>query len=177
MHLNLELVHSTDLATTLLSFEHAIKIFINKPQVVNKWVAGSTLLDLATVEVDNYLPGLHTDASKIEYRQFLSKSRKAFRDIKYLIVDELETSGSVLFVPVLDRDESAQSSLKYPAVSFAHRFELNTNSNKLNVYADKTGQLAAQLTWLTATLTPKLATWSRHYELFNVNFDFGVKYI
>jgi tRNASer (uridine44-2'-O)-methyltransferase len=155
---SLDLVHSIELKTTLLSFEHAIKIFINKPQVVNKWVAGSTLLNLN--EIDRRLwSSFDVKPEQIELRQFLSKSNKIFQDITYLIVDDLEASSSVLFVPILNKVET--TTLKYPAVSFAHRFEMNTSESKLNLYADRSSVDTAQLTWLTATLLPKLATWSQ----------------
>jgi tRNASer (uridine44-2'-O)-methyltransferase len=157
----LQLVHSTELNTTLLSFQHAIKIFINKPQVVNKWVAGSTPLDSTSIKINDY----HTEQAGsnqiIELRTFLTKSNKIFRNITYLIIDSLTPpSNTILFIPIIDNSDN--NDLKYPAVSFKHSFQLDTALNKLNIYAEVTNDATYEqhLTWLTATLVPKLVTWS-----------------
>ncbi len=48
-HFGLELEHEIDLKKSVLAFEHAIKIYLNKPQVVNNWLAGSVQVSIDTV--------------------------------------------------------------------------------------------------------------------------------
>ena len=158
--LNLELIHSIDLEVSPLSFEHAIKIYINKPQVVNKWLAGSIKL---SDDVNlKFLPVKYfSDQFQIESYQFLTKTSKIFRNQKYLTLNGLqsnETHKFILILPVLS-NEVQEESLKFSSISFASLFNLDTNEKSLRIYADKNRD-QTQVNWLISTLLPKLKTWS-----------------
>ncbi|RNA31873.1 putative tRNA (uracil-O(2)-)-methyltransferase [Brachionus plicatilis] len=61
-----------------IAFESAIKIYLNKPQVVNKWLAGSINIEPIHTNVDIDFSSFTT-----EYKEFLSKNNKIFNNVKY----------------------------------------------------------------------------------------------
>lgn len=145
--------------SSLQSFEQAVRIYINKPQVVNKWVAGS--IELNDVDLVYKSLDLNNIASEshrsIEIREFLSKSNKLFRNLTYLIVRESTDSAiSFLFVPLI---QSNQSDVKYSSVDFAHMFRYHLDEKRLDLFIESE-QNRAGLVWLENTLLPKLINWS-----------------
>jgi hypothetical protein len=79
----LNLNFSVECFSSSIAFRNAIQIYINKPQVVNKWVAGSISLTsdkmFKDTRIDNY---------QIDYKQFIPKSNKIFSSLNYQIVYE-----------------------------------------------------------------------------------------
>lgn len=143
-----------------IAFEHAVKIYLNKPQVVNKWLAGS--INSEPIDLD-----LNLDKSKYEFifKQFLSKSNKIFQNITYLIIFDFKSEHFVLFFPIID---SNNLTAKYASISFVHLIQFDKIENKLKLFVQKTEdeKFLLQTHWLVDNLLPKLHNWS-----LNVNFQ------
>ena len=180
--LNLELefyssieLNSQDHQPTSLSFQHAIKIYINKPQVVNKWVAGSILLS-NTDSIPNYnnkikdlVKNIETLNFNYELREFLSKTNKIFQNLKYLIINDTNFAN-ILFYPILI--ESSNQDIKYSSVTIIHLFQFDDKSNKINLFIDKNNtfkldddKFKLQTNWLKINLLPKLKTWCENVKI------------
>jgi len=166
--LNLSLEKSIKCQTTQIAFQHAIKIYINKPQVVNKWVAGS-VID-ANLKIDS-LQSLNESLKTIlssdrcllfEIREFISKSSKIFENLKYIIINDLNHEN-YLFCPLNLSDVDK----KYSSIRFCHLLQYDSNRQQINLYIGEENKLneetraknLLQIKWLTENLMPKLANW------------------
>lgn len=160
---DLKLVKSIECTMTSLAFEHAIRVYINKPQVVNKWLAGSINLDANDESLDKEI--LTSTKNKIEcafeIKEFIPKNRKIFTGLKYLVAIGEQM---VLFTPI----EKSGSLKKFPSIKLCHLFEYS--QGKINIYVDQNcidqtesveekEKLEFQVKWLTDTLLPKLKSW------------------
>ena len=163
---NLKLEKSLDCVTTQVAFQHALKIYINKPQVINKWVAGSIVNPVPSIDQicpnDDHIRTLLK--SKPEYtfeiREFISKSSKIFENLKYLIVHD-STYETCVFYPM----NSQMGDKKYSSISFSHALQYDSVAKKLNLYisASQTEEALAknapQIKWLSENLLPKIENW------------------
>jgi tRNASer (uridine44-2'-O)-methyltransferase len=165
--LDLTQFESIDCDKNALTFEHSVKIYINKPQVINKWLAGSVLLDQATnselLSFNNISQSLFD--YDYEFREYLSKSNKVFQNLKYLIVYDLrqasQQNSCILFVPLFNQN-SNNDETKYSTISFIHLFEYDHAQKRIKIWIDKKASefnLESQLNWLSKTLLPKLKNW------------------
>jgi SAM-dependent methyltransferase len=158
-----------------LKFQSAYKIYINKPQVVNKWVSGSVLLDgnrkqSHSEDIVEFVSTLN-DKFHVEQREFLSKSNKIFKNVIYSIV-----SGEkfVLFAPRLNEDRTCSDkneieSNKYSSICFNHLVLFDESEQKLFLFASKSGvdlndKFDLQIKWLKTNLINKLLNWSVNIE-------------
>ena len=167
--LNLTLEKSIECTTTRLAFQHSIKIYINKPQVVNKWVAGSvtdTTLNITNLENmnENLKNLLENDRTlNFEIREFISKSSKIFENLKYIIIND-STHETYLFYPLILLSNTDK---KYSSIRFCHLLHYDCNQNKINLYIGQEnrsneeirGKNLLQIKWLTDNLLPKLESW------------------
>ncbi|CAF0878614.1 unnamed protein product [Brachionus calyciflorus] len=167
---NLELIDSIQIPANdrNIAFDQAIKIYINKPQVVNKWLAGSINIE------SEFLPiNLNISSYEIEYKEFLSKNNKIFNNVKYLIINDFTDAKIVLFYPLKDEHISRES--KYASVNFTHMFHYDKNEHKINLYVCKDDKLnekfSLQVKWLTDTLLPKLQNWCLSVDFKDDNFN------
>lgn len=148
------------------SFEHSIRVYVNKPQVVNNWLAGSiTLQDSPSIdELTRHVAfDFYAYFSHVEIREFLSKSSKIFDDIRYLVA---YNSTTILFYPI-----DVESGKKYPSPSFIHVIEYDESSLKLYIEEKPRGDdsnnkefnneaYSRQARWLAHELLPKVNNWS-----------------
>jgi tRNASer (uridine44-2'-O)-methyltransferase len=162
---NLRLECSIDCSTNSLAFQHAVKIFLNKPQVVNKWVAGSINTSVALSAIKSKLDlEAHLNANlnlNYELKEFISKSNKIFSNLKYIIVSDAEYEN-VLFHPIIEDHQIK----KYSSICFTHLIRYDKAESKLKLFIDadvlsepnkKTYEL--QVKWLSDNLLPKLKNW------------------
>lgn len=151
-----------------LAFEHAIKVYINKPQVVNKWLAGSICLDPITTTTTE-TRDLAQKTLKTEVREFVPKNNKIFSELKYSVV---YCENSVLFNPITKDSDDTK---KYPTMSVPHLFEFNPTEQKIHLYIDQNrinstadetirDKHLFQAKWLMETLLPKLCKWSMNIK-------------
>jgi len=156
-----------------LQFQSAYKVYINKPQVVNKWVSGSVLLDASKqqsngediIEFVNKL----NDKFHVEQREFLSKSNKIFENVIYWIVCG---ENFVLFAPSqngISSDKNKNESNKYSSICFHHLVFFDEREQKLILFAGKTStdlheKYELQIKWLKTNLMAKLLNWSANIE-------------
>ena len=164
---DLRLVKSISCPTNSVAFENAIQIYINKPQVVNKWLAGSvTTKNCDTTHVDSRFSSLlDNHLFKTDYREFIPKNSKIFSSLTYLIVANEANTKHVLFSPLV---ASSCFEHKYASISLCHLFELTEDG--INLYIDETNlnrvtdlvhkkKIEFQINWLADTLLPKLVNW------------------
>ena len=177
---HLEFVSSIDApGATHLAFNHAIKVYINKPQVVNKWLAGSITPDISA-SIEEAISSHALTSSELVVREFVPKNTKILSGLKYLIVffannnnnydknndnNNNDNSSHVLFKPLLEAESSDQ---RYATVSVSHLFEFS--DGQISLYIDRkeiedTKDVAVkekhthQVNWLKDTLLPKLGKW------------------
>lgn len=154
---NLNLVKSLcfNLSEQNIAFESAIRIYLNKPQVVNKWLAGSVNIDPINTNIVLEFPSL-----EIQFKEFLSKNNKIFSNVKYAIYSNFTEHNVVLLCPI---QENAKS-LKHASINFAHMIHYNEINKTLELYVEiiNDEKYSLQVKWLTDNLMPKLQNWSRN---------------
>lgn len=100
-YFELKLVKSIDVEAENYSFEHSIRVYLNKPQVVNNWLAGSIVIqdNLSENDLNEFIPSFthFSSFTILQVRDFLSKSSKIFDDIRYLT---MMNSTLVLLYPL-----------------------------------------------------------------------------
>ena len=162
---NLELVESIECDSNSIGFENSIKIYLNKPQVVNKWVAGSILLDLESYKtrIQNLITKF--PHQEVEIREFISKSNKIFTNLKYSSIFD-RVNSSLLIIPIMEPNQ--EPTIKYATINFTHLIRADTHKKTLDLYVDKqkADRSSPQIKWLIENLMPKLKNWS-----LNVNQD------
>lgn len=161
---SLQIASSSSKTTSTYSFEHSVRVYLNKPQVINNWLAGSIIIqdtpssDELTILLPNF--NLASYFNQIEIREFLSKSSKIFNDIRYLV---MYTSNLVVFFPI-----DVEVNKKYPSPSFVHMIEYETSN--LNLYIRKgeeeknNSDYSRQVKWLAHELLPKINNWSMNIK-------------
>ena len=101
-----------------------------------------------------------------EIREFLSKSRKIFENIKYLIIND-SNYEHVFFYPLMLVQTSEEIAQKYSSISFCHSFHYDSKENKIKLFIDRDScsneQIRArnelQIKWLKDNLMLKLDNW------------------
>lgn len=166
-----------------IAFEHAIKIYINKPQVVNKWLAGSININssLDEIKLDDQNKCLKSIIQRskfdVEVKEFLSKSNKIFKNIKYLIISDFKLTNSVIFFPLHSNDtQELDSDAKYASINFVHSFQIDKSERKLKLFVNKSQmdsneKFKLQVKWLSDTLLPKLHNWCLNVKANDDNFN------
>jgi tRNASer (uridine44-2'-O)-methyltransferase len=160
------------------SFDNSIKVYINKPQVVNKWVAGSVSLDLNTLNLDelniaSYLK--KPNDYELLVRKFVAKNEKIHQSVIYLIVlDYLERL--VVFKPFVIGigTLSKTSTAKFASASQCHAFKFDENEQAIKLYTenvelnnsleysnntDHEDRIVCEIKWLAHVLLNKLKDW------------------
>lgn len=154
---NLNLVKSLcfNLSEQNIAFESAIKIYLNKPQVVNKWLAGSINIDPIHTNKVIQFPSLKT-----QFKEFLSKNKKIFSNVKYVIYSNFTEHNVVLLCPIQENTNS----LKHASINFTHMIHLNKINKTLDLFVENISdeKYLLQVKWLTDNLLPKLQNWSRN---------------
>lgn len=158
--LNLAKTLNYELSEQKIAFESAIRIYLNKPQVVNKWLAGSINIDPINLDSE-----FDFSSFTIEYKEFLSKNNKIFSNVKYLIYLNFSDNDLVLICPVKEIVNNPSS--KYASINFIHLIHFNKNNKTLQLFVEssdlKDGEkYSLQVKWLCDTLMPKLQNWSRN---------------
>jgi hypothetical protein len=138
---NLKLESSINcLIDDLSLFENSVKIYINKPQVINKWSAGSIILEndniyeLIENETDKLIiyKCLTNPLFEIENREFLAKNLKIFHNINYFILYERNLQIFIFKPYFFDKNNSK----KYCACWHSHAFEFDKVNKQINLYVD-----------------------------------------
>ena len=179
---HLELTTCVPLVASRLSFQHAMRIYINKPQVVNNWLAGSMRQPDADTPLGLYLASSHPhlDAAaflvehslQAEAREFISKSASIFNNLTYVVLNDVDFAR-VLFLPILPSTSSTTTTTnkkkKYASITRCHLFEFDEDASSLRLYVDKrslpqqsdgsSDRLELQINWLHEHLMSKLCTW------------------
>ena len=164
LQLNLEAYVEVSSDISPVSFQHAIKIFINKPQVLNKWVAGSIL---CPIEVNPISELLLSHQFNHECREFLSKSNKVFKNLKYIIANDA-SFHQVLFYPLLtntdDKSTKTKTNTKYSSIRLPHLFQYDPRTQRINMFVSKLEEEEKederkQIKWLEMQLLAKLKSW------------------
>lgn len=156
--LGLELERSIPVSSKSYSFEHSIRVYLNKPQVVNNWLAGSINVNetVSDHQLDQLVPGFKQfyHFSHLQIKRFLSKSTKIFVDIDYLV---MMSPRLVLIYPV-----NCEPGKKHPSPSFTHMIEYDDSSN-LNLFVARDSGCSdylRQKRWLSQELLVKINNWS-----------------
>jgi hypothetical protein len=153
----LELKHTIECETNDLAFQSSVRIYINKPQVVNKWLAGSSTLTRAQYRgADDVLAKIPLEYHKsIEYKEFIAKKSKKFQNVKYMIV---QVPKRFVFIP-LDIRKSDQ--LKNCSFCSAHCLELDSSKKSINIYIQPNfdDDLQDHYEWFDKVLLKKIAHW------------------
>jgi SAM-dependent methyltransferase len=137
------------------SFKNSVQIYINKPQVVNRWLAGS--IDIPSNNEDDK-SNQSDDIIKIEYKEFIAKNNKIFQNIKYKIS---HFNNSLILFESLD---TIINDTKTCSITTRHAFSYDQLNRRINLYLptdlkELEGK-KDKIYWLTHTLLPKFKNWS-----------------
>lgn len=135
-NIGLELNFSIQCDTSLENFEQSLRIYINKPQVLNKWTAGSIKID-------------RIEDNSIEYREFLAKSDKIFQSITYKITHS--PKYLFLFEPTGILTEPG----KYCSYNRPYAIAYDTNLKQIQLYLEPN----INDDWLKHTLLKRIVHW------------------
>jgi hypothetical protein len=159
--LDLELKHSIECQATDLAFQSSVRIYINKPQVINKWLAGSSTFasqspSSSIIEVLNKIPNKYH--ASIEYKEFIAKNSKIFQNVKYLIV-YVEHERLFVFIPI---DMHADNKLKFCSFSSVHALQYEPSKKTINMYlkTNLDNKFVDHYEWFNKVLLKKVAHWS-----------------
>ena len=122
-------------------FENSVKIYINKPQVVNRWTAGSIILEdencYDLIEDDNEKvlinQCLTNPLFEIENREFLAKNLELFQNINYLVLYDKNLQVFILKPYFMTKTDKK----KYCACWHTHAFEFDKINKCINLYVEK----------------------------------------
>jgi tRNASer (uridine44-2'-O)-methyltransferase len=162
---NLKLEKSINCDIDEKSFENSVKIYINKPQVINKWTAGSIIIEdeniytLIQNENDKNLINLtvKNPLYEIENREFLAKNLKLYQNINYLILYDRILQIFILKPYFIAKTEAR----KYCACWHNHGFEYDKLKKCINLYVyDAQSSSDDNISWLSNILLKKIANWS-----------------
>ena len=121
-------------------FENSVKIYINKPQVINKWSAGSVILEdykiYESIENENdkliINKCLTNPLFEIENREFLAKNLKIFENINYFILYDRNLQLFILKPYFITKNIKK----KCCACWHTHAFEFDKANKRINLYVD-----------------------------------------